>query len=256
MHPRWFAVLGFMGLCTSFACFPPMGVVPVSETWTSTGATPRPSGWTPTPYQDAFASPSAGPAASPTGSAAAPNAAPPAAYFPARAGTWRYRVITSAAGAPAATGERVFTVSEVSTTGATTTAVGTTTVKLNLPGFTALDQAEARSSLSLAPTGFAQTEAARTTSIPVPLAAGQTWTENGLTVRAASITEAVTLATLEGRTFSDVWRLEYAVPAAPGAPIATVWLAPGAGPIRRQDVFQHDGKTWTADASLVDYPGK
>lgn len=71
MLPRWLAVLGFVGLCTSFACFPPVAVAPIASTYQPTGATPRPSvAWSPSP------SPAA---SSPTPPAGSPSPAPSAA---------------------------------------------------------------------------------------------------------------------------------------------------------------------------------
>ena len=71
MLPRWLAIVGFLGLCTSFACFPPMAVVPIASTYAPTGATPRPA-LTASPSPDAVTSP----AGTPAGAVASPSVAP------------------------------------------------------------------------------------------------------------------------------------------------------------------------------------
>jgi hypothetical protein len=247
MHPRWHAAVGAGTLLTLTACFPPLSLAPIASTYERTGATPVPLASTP------FRSPSTPPAVA----ASASPAADPASYFPARAGTWRYRVTTKTPSGEAIAGERSFVVSDVVTAVGSTTAKSTSTVKLGIPGFTGLDEADAVTELTLTPTKFTEAAAAgRTSTIPLPVVAGMTWTENGLVGKVVATDETLKIDALGDRVFTDVWHLEYAPEGTPTLPAAIMWLAPGAGPVQRVDYFEHEGGRHESGAELVDYPGK
>ncbi len=258
MHPRWLAALGFIGLSTSFACFPPIAVAPIATTYQPTGAIPRPSvAWSVAPYGGyGFPSPQPVSTSPPPGFGRPNPNVSPASYFPARAGLWRYTVSTAPVGGAAIAGERSLALSDVVTTGDTTTATATSNVALQVPGFTAFDETDVKSQVALTSTRFSRTTAGRTSAIPLTASVGDSWTENGLVVRIATYSDTLRLLALGGATFANVLRVEYVAEGASAAPIATVWFAPGIGLVQRIDVFTHEGKTWESRAELSDYPGK
>lgn len=243
MLPRWLAAVGFLGLCTSFACFPPIAVAPIGTIKGPTGATPRPK-------EARRSSPRPSPSPSPTPSV---DTSADMRAFAITAGEYRYEVVSAPSSGAPVVGERTIALREVRIEEGRTSGTGVSTVKLNVPGFTALDREEAALTVTLSAEAFTVEEAGQPfRTFPFPLD-GRTWYEGGL-VGTAGALEVLTLPTLGGRTFPDARRITFTTEAQPARLVADLWFAPDVGLIKRVDYFEHQGQAWEATSSLAEYP--